>query len=238
VGLEVFGAGELDRVGRHHRQLELGGDRHGLADVGLGARMAGALELDVEAARKTPRPVGRELFGEAGVAGGQRMAHVAVTGAGEAQQVGGGLGGQPVAADLGPAAVLVLHVGAGQQFAQLAVALAVLADQQHPVGLVPVGLGGDPAVGADDGLDALATGALVELDHPEQVGQIGDAEGRHAVGGSAGDGGIHLHDPVGDRIFGVNAQMDETGAWDSGIRGFYPPPAAPSPPGCNFSLRR
>ena len=67
-------------------------------------------------------------------------------------------------------------------------------------------------IGADDRLDALAAGALVELDHPEQVGQIGNAQRRHAVGGRAGDGGIHLHDPVGDRVFGVEAQVDETGS--------------------------
>ncbi len=125
--------------------------------------------------------------------------------------VGHRLGGQPLAADLGPAAVLVLHVGPGQQLAELAVALAVLADQQHAGGLVPIDLVGDPGVRADDRLDALAAGALVELDHPEQVGQIGDAQGRHAVGDGAGNGGIHLHDPVGDRVLGVEAQVDEAG---------------------------
>ncbi len=200
---------ELHRVGRHHRQAEPAGEFHRVADVGLGAGMPGALDLDVEGVRKQPRPVGRELFGEREVAGRDRRADVAAHRTRQAQQRACGTILEPLAAHLGAAAVLVLEVGARQQLAQLTIARAVLADEQHALRLVALGLVADPGVHADDGLDALAARALVELDHAEQVGEIGDAERRHAVGRGGGDRLVELDDAVGDRIFGVQAEMHE-----------------------------
>src|SRR5690606_2022382 len=127
----------------------------------------------------------------------------------QTQQVGRRAVLEPLATQLGAAAVLVVEVGARQQLGQLAIAGAVAADQQHPVRLVALGLVLDPDIDADDGLDALAARALVELDHAEQVGEVGDAKRRHAVVGRGDDRLVELDDAVGDRVFGVEAKVNE-----------------------------
>jgi hypothetical protein len=178
------------------------------------------------------------------------VADIAIPGAGQAQEVTGATRIQPFATQFGPPPVLVLDEGPGEDLAQLAVTLAVPADQQHPGRLVALDLVGDPAVGADDRLDALAAGTLVKLDHPEQVGEIGDAKGRHAVSSGAGNGRIHLHDPVGDRVLGMETQVDVAGGVGFGHPGILPasphrfhpsteisPAAGPSRLTSNWSMR-
>jgi hypothetical protein len=64
-------------------------------------------------------------------------------------------------------------------------------------------------LGADQGLDALAAGGLVELDGAEQVVEVGDGQRRLGVGSGRGD---HLIDTVGavdDGKLGVQAQVDK-----------------------------
>ena len=117
---------------------------------------------------------------------------------------------QPLGAHLGAALVLVGQPGARQQFAQLQVAHAVLRQQQQARRLVAVVVVGDPDVDADDRLDALAARCLVELDHAEQVGQVGDGQRRLLVLGRRLDHVVDAHQAVDDRVLRVHAQMDES----------------------------
>ncbi|MPN14876.1 hypothetical protein SDC9_162205 [bioreactor metagenome] len=150
-----------------------------------------------------------------GVAVEQGLTDVAHHGAGQADQFTRRAVIQPGTTQFCPAPILVLEIGPGQQFAQLAITRAVLADQHYPPGFVALDLVLDPGIHPNNGLDALAAGPLVELDHAKQIGQIGDAKRRHAICRRSRDGLIDLDDTVGDRVFGVQAEMDET--W--GMRG-------------------
>ena len=105
--------------------------------------------------------------------------------------------------------MLVLHVGAREQAAHLTVTFTVLADQQHATGFVALELVLHPGIDPNDGLDPLVACALVELHHAEQVDQIGNAQGGHAVSVRAGNRLIDLDDAVGDRILGMQSKMDE-----------------------------
>ncbi len=67
----------------------------------------------------------------------------------------------------------------------------------------------NPHVAADDGLDALAARRRIKLDHAEKVGQIGQRQGGLLVGHSARDGRVKTGNAVADRIFAVQAKMDE-----------------------------
>ena len=119
--------------------------------------------------------------------------------------------GEPVLAQLDAAAILVLAIGAGQQVAQLVVAIACAAQQQQTPRLVAIGVVADPHVAADDGLDALAARGLVELHQREHIGQIGQRQRRHAVLLRLLDGIAHAHDAVDYGKLGVEAEMDESG---------------------------
>ena len=137
------------------------------------------MQLEVETAREQPRELLRRLPRAHRVAGEQRLADRAQVGARQRDQAAAELL-QPVPAYPGLGALHVLGPAAAQELAQVQVALLVLHQQRqargHAVGRV--GQRVHPHVYADDGLDALAAAGLVELDGPEQVGQVGDGQ-RH-----------------------------------------------------------
>jgi hypothetical protein len=156
----------------------------------------------------------RATGGLLGLAGGQPLADVTRRRAGKRDQariVALGKvshGGTP---DLGAAMPARQQVGRSEQFAQAQITIAVLRQQQQARSAVAAGLVvGDPDVGADDRLDAGAACGGVELDHAEQVGQVGQRQGRHAVRPRPGDDVVEPGNAVGDRILAVQPQMDET----------------------------
>ena len=51
---------------------------------------------------------------------------------------------------------------------------------------------------------------LVELDHAEQVGGVGQRQRRHAVGPGARDRVVDAHDAVAHRVLAVQPQVNET----------------------------
>ena len=118
---------------------------------------------------------------------------------------------EPCLAQLGAAPVLVLEPGAREELGQPEIARARLREQQQPVRLVALGLVRDPDIAADDGLHARRARGLVELDHAEDVGEVGDRQGRHAVRGGPRDGFVDAHDPVGDGELAVEPKVDEGG---------------------------
>src|SRR5690606_31365739 len=118
---------------------------------------------------------------------------------------------EPVGAQLGAAAVLVLQPGAAQQLAQAQISVAVAREQQDARRALAVGVVGHPAIGAADRLDALAPRRLVELDPAEQVAEVGDRDRRLRVGRRRLDQRVEAHDRVADRVFRMDAKMDEAG---------------------------
>ncbi len=257
VGLEVIAVEELHRMGRHHRQPEFGGEPDAAADEGFllgAAARLDALQFDVVAVREPGRPLPRQLLRQGVVAGEQRLADVATLGAGQRDQVRVVARRELRAGDFGAATTAVAEVGVGEQCAQPQVAGAVLRQQQGAgaVAAAAVARLRHPDVAADDRLDALGARRGVELDHAEQIGEVGQRQRRHAVGGGALDGGVEAHQPVGDGVLGVQAQVYEGGS-GHGAR-FYPPPpcgtsagnastgagrvAAPRRPAADKALRR
>jgi len=119
--------------------------------------------------------------------------------------------GEPALPHLSPAAVLVLQPRARQELRELQIAGARLGEQQQPVGFVALGFVADPDIAADDRLHADGTRRLVEFDHAEDVGEVGDRQRRHAVRRRALDGLVDAHDPVGDGELAVEPKVDEGG---------------------------
>ncbi len=208
VRTEVAGVEELHRVRRDHRQPEPGGERHRAREQRLGVRLAGALQLDVVAAGKEPRPVLRQPLGGLAVVGEERLPDVARRRPGKRDQAFAVL--QPLAGKLGPAPVLVAQPGARQQVAEAQIPGARGAQQEQAVGLLPVGLVLQPAVGADDRLHPGGARRAVELDHAEEVAGVGQRQRRHGVGPGALDRLLDAHDSVAHRVLAVQPQVNET----------------------------
>jgi hypothetical protein len=216
VRVEVVGLEELHRVRGHHRQPQLGRQRHRGAHVGLVGRQAGALQLEVEAARKQPREMARDRRGAAGVTCKQRRTDGTAVGPRQRDQTAAELG-QPLPLDPGLRALDVGRPRAREQFAQVQVAAAVLHQHEQPARLLvacraghePVGQRLHPQVGAEDRLDTRAAARLVELDRTEQVREVRQRQRRLTVGPRRGGGIVDAQRAVDDRVFAVQAQVDE-----------------------------
>ena len=105
---------------------------------------------------------------------------------------------EPIDFDDGNALEDVLRPGAGQQLANIEVALVALHQQNHAGQCTRITAQTFKVdFSAQDGLDALASTFLVKLDATEQVVQIGDGQGRLPVFGG------HF-DHIVDAASGVN----------------------------------
>ena len=216
VRLEFEFVQELHRMRRHHRQAGLARQAQGGLGIGFVAVHAGALQLDVVAAREQVRPLARQRQRRHGIAGVQRLAHVAAAPARQGDQPLLSL--QPFAADLRAALALVCQEGLGQQFAEIEIALMVAHQQQQAKRLGRVVIVGQPDIAAGDRLDAGTARALVELDQAEQVRQIRQGDCGLAQLGHALDEVGDAHEAVHDREFGVYAQVNK---WGRGCYGFF-----------------
>ena len=124
--------------------------------------LARALHLEVVAAGEEGGPVAGGLRGAGDVALRQRLPDVAVARAGQGDQAVGAFP-EPLAAQLGVAAVLVLPVAARKPVGEPQVARARLREQQNAIGLVALGVVRDPDVAAEDRLQPpLPRGAVVK----------------------------------------------------------------------------
>jgi hypothetical protein len=194
---------------RHHRQFQAGSKPNRALDVVLGMGMAGALQLDIEALREKPRPFPCQLLRLRRVIGKERMADIAeVRTRQRNQSFGAGLA-EPLLIDFRPSAVLIVAVGARQPVAKPQVTRGGGAQQQRPEWLVAVGFVADPDVATDDRLESLAARRLVELHHAEDVGQIGQRQRRHRIRLCCRHCAFEPGYAVNDRIFAVQAQVDE-----------------------------
>ena len=211
VRAEIARAQELHRMRRDDRQRR---SRSASATVAARARRRRrgprAAPRGSSAAETAP-PIGGRALRRRGVALQQRLADVAVARAGQRDQAVGAFV-EPLAAKLGAAAMLVAcdrRATASRTSAGSPRASRRAAARARAVALAVVR---DPHVAADDRLDAARARRLVELDEAELVGEIGERERRHAVGRRRGDGVVDAHRAVDDRVFAVQAQVDEAGS--------------------------
>src|SRR2546421_2964705 len=77
------------------------------------------------------------------------------------------------------------------------------------MGLVAIDFVLQPAVGADDRLDAGGARGAVELHHAEEIGAVGERQRRHAVDRSARHRFVEPHDAVAHRILAMHSQVNE-----------------------------
>ena len=79
-----------------------------------------------------------------------------------------------------------------------------------PLGLV-VAIGGDVGLAAEDGLDPVLLGLLVEVDRPEQVAVVGHGHALHPQLQGLGEQIVHPDGAVEQAVLGVQMQMRELG---------------------------
>ena len=202
---------ELNRMGRDGGQLQTRRQLHGRSHVRFIVGTPGTLQFQVEPVRKDRRQRQCQLAGPLLVALHQGLAHRAGLGPRQRDQAFAELA-QPF--DLAHALRFhhILRPGAGQQLAQVEVALPALHQHHHARqrGCV-LGQALHEDLGADDRLDAGTARFLVELDRAEQVVEVGDRQGGLAVGRRRLDDLIDAIGAVDDGKLGVQAQVNEHG---------------------------
>ncbi len=118
---------------------------------------------------------------------------------------------QPLLADLGTTAILVLEIGASEQTAQPQITRMGLTQQQQTEWLVTRGIVADIHITADYGLDACPACFLVELHQTEHVGQVSECQRRHRICLRRPYCFYDAHDAVGDGILAMQTKVDEGG---------------------------
>ena len=135
--------------------------------------------------------------------------------------------GDVVERDMGPLARIGREEGAARQLQEVAIAGLVL-HQQHQgvrVRLPPVAdpaiavavLAPDAQLAADDRLHAGLGRGRGEFERAEQIAGVGDGDRRHGLGAAQRHDLVDLERALGQRIGGVDAEMDEIGVRHSGF---------------------
>ena len=159
------------------------------------AGMADARQLQVKTVAKGAQPglqAGARLLG---LVVPQRAPDIPRHAAGQGDQPGG-VRQHPVTLHLGETLVLTGEVAARQQARQLAITLVILRQQHQPVRAGGRGRIAHPQLGAGQGLDARRLRRAVELDQPEEIAQIGERHGRHAVGAQGRHQRLEADEPI------------------------------------------
>ena len=216
----VAGVQVVDVAGRDERQLRLSGELDELRVDHLLHVEAGVLQLDVDVV--APEDLREPVELGAGVLGPvllERLADAAGEAAGERDQPARvALEQLPVDARLG---VVALEVAERAELDQVRVAGVRLGEQRQ----VRVAAGarlavvGDVDLAADDRLDPLLPGGLVEVDRAGERAVVGERDGGHLELGGAGRERGDPARPVEDRVLAVDVQVDEVGAHGRAILG-------------------
>ena len=208
VRLEIGGYEELHRMGGNYRQAQFGRELQGQVQVMLLVGESGALHFEVIAVVEQPCPFLRELPGLSGITGQQRAADIAEMRAGQGDQPGSLLM-EPLAAQLGTAAMLILKIGARKQAAQQQIARIGLAQQQQAIRTVAIGIVADEHIATGDGLETRAACRFIEFDQPKKIIQIGQRQRRHRIALRRGNRFVHTHHAIRNGIFAVQTEVDE-----------------------------
>ena len=212
VCAEVIRSEKLDRVGGHDGQMLL--ERQGQRRVRAGhvARVARALQFEIEAARKQRRQPLCGQYGGIGPAGHQMRADFAVPCTGQRNQprcARSGVGLEPLESQFRTVAMLVFEEGPRQQRAEIQVPGAILRQQQQAVGVVAVDIVRDPDVAAENRLDPLAPCSLVEAHRAKDIGTVRQGQSALAVRRRLGHHIVDAHDAVDNRELRMQAKVDE-----------------------------
>jgi hypothetical protein len=118
---------------------------------------------------------------------------------------------QLAARDFGATVAARRQIGGGEQFAQAQVAGAILHQQQQARRGRSLLTPSSSPIQTSQPMTGLTPAARrgIELDHAEQVGQVGDRQCRLAVGRRLRDRLIDARQAIGDRIFAVEPEVDE-----------------------------
>ncbi|MGY3265119.1 hypothetical protein ACVWZN_001192 [Lysobacter sp. HA35] len=171
------------------------------------ALAAGAGQLEMQALAEHVLPVDQPGFGEVMATAAGKLRGEAVA-SGECEQAAVVLT-QPVRAHRHAVVAMAFHPHAAEQARQREIALSIAAEQRHAGGrFVAVS---QRHVGAEDGLDARRFGRLVELHGGEEVVDVGQRDCRLAEVRAPLDQLADTDRRVGERILGMQVQMDEAG---------------------------
>ena len=213
VRIGVSGGEVVDVAGRDERQLRLGSE---LDELGVDALLhveASILELDVGALApenlRQPVEVGPRVGGPVLL---ERLADAPRETARESDQpLRVGLQQLPVDARL---RVVTLEVAERGELDQVRVALVRLGEQRQVRVAARAGVAvlGDVDLAADDRLDPLLRGLLVEIDRAGERAVVCERDGGHLELGSPGRERWDPARPVEDRVLAVDVEMDEVGA--------------------------
>ena len=220
VRVGVGGGEVVDVTGRDERQLRLGGE---LDELGVDALLhveARVLELDVGAL--APEDLRQPVEIRAGVGGPvllERLADAAGEAAGERDQpLRVGLQQLPVDARL---RVVALEEAERGELDQVRVALVRLGQERQVrvAARARVAVVGDVDLAADDRLDPLLPGLLVEVDRAGERAVVCERDRGHLELGRPGRERRDPARPVEDRVLAVDVQVDEVGAHGRAILG-------------------
>jgi len=211
VRLEIIAFEKLDRVGGNQRQAEFAGQIGGRGDQRLLLRLSIALHFQIERSGEGLFPARCAVRGQFLIALQERLANIAGGGARQRDQAVDADFLEHPAGDFRAPAYARREVGTRQQFAELQVARPRATEQQQAIRSVRVAVVGNTDIAAEYRLDPLAARRRVELDQTEDIGEVTECQGRHAVAGRTRNRIIEADDAVGNRILAVQAEMDERG---------------------------
>ncbi len=209
VGFEVFAPDEAHLVGRHHGRRASSHQLECRCDVVFLARTADALQLDIEAIAEQRLPILERLARLGAASAREGAADVTSLRSRQCEQATSRLRREPASLEERLAPSLALEVGAAQEPRQIAITLEVLAQERETRRLGAFAGFAHQHVDADDRLDALPLRRPIELHHREQVALVADRHRRHARRRHRLHELRHAHDPVDERVLGMQPQMNE-----------------------------
>ena len=214
----LSGIEETNRIGGHHRNSAGGGQADALVQVVALLGPSHAVQLQVEAPGKPVQPLIEDSGGPLRPVTQERPANLAVLASGQCDQPIQRIRFKPALEHEHLAPALSARVRETQQATQVVESGRVRTEQRQAGRHSVPRRFRDPDVGADQGLEAVFDGRLVELHHREDVHVVGEGHRWHPLRthafGQLGD----ANDPVHEGILAVNRKVDEA----THVRRFIP----------------
>ena len=205
VGLKVLRGKKAGFVGGHHRQFEPLRKRNRPPQARFLVLAARALRLQVEAIPKTLRQDAGGVHSAFVVIAQERSANLGIPRSGERDEAIAAVenfrGGHGTV-------MFASHVGQRGELNQVAVAHRTAGDHRQAQRLSRIS-GLVRQVHPNDRLDPCLEAGAIELDQPEQVAVVGEANGAHAELGGAARQVVDASEAINDGVLAAGAQMDK-----------------------------
>ena len=214
VGLEILALEKTDLIGSDHRRP---GDRRQIHDrfqIRLFLGSAGALHFQIEPIREQFAPVRQPGLGLVQPVIQQRPPQFALAAPGQGNQ-SFRAAAQPGIVEHRHAPLLAFLIAATDQPGQVAIAGQVLT-QKHQPGRFTLAL--YPNLDPGDRFDPGPQRGLVEFDQSKQVAHVGHCDRRHSGSSDLLDQAFDADQPIHQRIFGMQAQVNEIRRHDSFLK--------------------